>query len=145
MSAELEAFFSAEAPEPDWADRTAVIDYLVDAERPFASPASFDAEATRELAGRVVERARSVAATLTNPFLLDAGQPWRERLGEVSAPMLVIHGEDDPLFPHPHGVALANEVPDAELLALERTGHEYPPPHTWDHFVPAILGHTSGG
>jgi pimeloyl-ACP methyl ester carboxylesterase len=74
--------------------------------------------------------------------VLEVGAEWRERLGEIRAPTLVIHGAEDPLFPLEHGRALANEIPGARLLALEQTGHELPR-RAWDVVVPAILEHTA--
>jgi pimeloyl-ACP methyl ester carboxylesterase len=146
VSEELKASFAGEPPQPDWADRAAVIDYLVEAERPYAARSRpFDAAATRDLAGRVFDRSANIAASLTNPFIVDAGDPWRQRLGQVAAPTLVVHGTEDPLFPYGHALALAEEIPGADLLALEQTGHEYFPRATWDLVVPAILRHTSGG
>ena len=136
--------FSGEMPDPDWADRDAVVEYLVELERPFAGSGGFDADAQREHAGRVFDRTHNLAAQLTNPFVGGGGDGWRKRLGEIEAPTLVIHGDDDPLFPLPHGEALAREIPNAELLVLEGVGHEYPPPRTWDTVVAAILEHTSG-
>jgi pimeloyl-ACP methyl ester carboxylesterase len=134
----------AEPPQPDWADRAAVIDYLVEVERPYAARSRpFDEVAMRDLAGRVVDRSVNIAANVTNPFIVDSGDPWRQRLGELAAPTLVIHGTEDPLFPFDHARALAEEIPAAELLALEHTGHEYFPRATWDLVVPAILRHTS--
>ena len=62
----------------------------------------------------------------------------------MAAATLVVHGTEDPLFPYEHAVALAREIPAAELLALERTGHEYFPRETWDLVVPAVLRHTAG-
>jgi pimeloyl-ACP methyl ester carboxylesterase len=145
ISEELEDFFTHEPPAPDWADRAAVIDYLVEGERPYAARSRpFDEAAMRDLAGRVFDRSANVAAGLTNPFMVDTGDPWRERLGQVAAPTLVVHGTEDPLLPYDHALALANEIPGAELLALEQTGHEYFPRATWDVVVPAILRHTSG-
>jgi pimeloyl-ACP methyl ester carboxylesterase len=146
ISEELRAAFSDEPPEPDWADRAAVVDYLVEGERPYAARSRpFDEAAMRELAGRVFDRSANIAASLTNPFFVDAGPPWRGRLGEVGAPTLVVHGTEDPLFPYGHAIALAEAIPGAELLALEQTGHEYFPRATWDVVVPAILRHTAGG
>jgi pimeloyl-ACP methyl ester carboxylesterase len=145
MSKDLQAFFTDEPPQPDWDDRAAVIDYLVDAERPFAARSRpFDEAAMRDLAGRVFDRSVKIESSLTNQFMLDAGDPWRERLGEVAAPTLVFHGTEDPLFPYGHALALAEEIPGAEPLALEQTGHEYFPRATWDLVVPAVLRHTSG-
>ena len=57
-------------------------------------------------------------------------------------PTLVVHGTDDPFMRYAHGEALAREIPGAELLPLEGTGHELPR-RTWDVVVPAILAHTS--
>jgi pimeloyl-ACP methyl ester carboxylesterase len=127
-------------PQPDWADRAAVIEYLVESERPY-SP-RFDEAAARELAARVVDRTADIAAAATNPYHVDSGGPWRARLGEIAAPTLVVHGTEDPVFPYAHAVALADEIPGAELLPLADTGHEYFPRHTWDIVVPAVLRHS---
>jgi pimeloyl-ACP methyl ester carboxylesterase len=140
-TAKLQAYFADEPPLPDWSDREAVVAYLVEVERPFA--ARFDERAMRALAERVVDHSTDLAATLTNVFMVEPGEPWRARLGEITAPTLVVHGTEDPLFPYAHAVALADEIPGAELLPLERTGHEYFPPHTWDVVVPSLLAHTS--
>jgi pimeloyl-ACP methyl ester carboxylesterase len=145
MSEKLRAFFASTA-EPDWRDRAAVIEYMVESERPFASRSrSFDEAAMRHLAGRVFDRAANIASQMKNPFLLDAGNPWRKRLGGVRAPTLVFHGTEDPLFPYEHALALSNEIPSARLIALPKTGHEYFPRAVWDIVVPNILQHTSAG
>lgn len=138
VTPELAAAFADEPAEPDWADRAAVVDYLVEAERPFAGRA-FDEAAMRELAGRVFDRTANIASSATNVFRIDPGPPWRERLGRIAAPALVVHGADDPMFPLEHGRALADEIPGAELLPVEGMGHEYFPPATWDVVVPALL------
>ncbi|MFI9505788.1 alpha/beta fold hydrolase [Nocardia sp. NPDC052566] len=140
MTDELMAYFSGEAPTPDWSDRAAVIEYLVDAERPFAAASRpFDTEARRALAGQVVDRAADIAAQLTNPFLMDAGTPWRDRLGKIDVPTLVLHGDEDPLFPIEHGRALAAEISGARFHTLTRTGHEMPQRWDWDAVTAAIL------
>jgi pimeloyl-ACP methyl ester carboxylesterase len=133
----------ASPPAPDWADRAAVIDYLVESERPY-SP-RFDEAAARRLAARIADRTADIEAATTNPYLVEPGPPWRARLGQITAPTLVVHGRDDPVFPYEHARALASEIPGAEILPLEHTGHEYFPPHTWDEVVPAILGLATGG
>src|SRR3712207_6926759 len=51
---------------------------------------------------------RSLASGITNHAGIDTGDRWRERLGEVSAPTLVIHGTEDPMFPYGNAVALAD-------------------------------------
>jgi pimeloyl-ACP methyl ester carboxylesterase len=141
MSEDLRAHFAREAPQPDWSDRDAVIEYIVEDARPYASR-PFDEEAWRELARRDFARSINLASSYTNHFVIDDGGERRERLAEIRAPTLVIHGAEDPLFPLPHGEALASEIPAAELLVLEATGHELPR-RVWDAVVPAILRHTS--
>ena len=143
MSQELQAFFAEEASEPDWSDRDAVIDYIVEGERPFAGSSPFDEAAIREIAARAFDRTTNLASSITNHAGIDSGDRWRERLGEVSVPTLVIHGTEDPMYPYGNAVALAKEIPGAQLLALERVGHEVPPRALWDVVVPAILQHTA--
>jgi pimeloyl-ACP methyl ester carboxylesterase len=143
MSEELRASFAEEAPEPDWSDRDAVIDYMVEGERPFAGSRSFDESAIREIAARAFDRTTNLASGITNHAGIDTGDRWRERLGAVSAPTLVIHGTEDPMFPYGNAVALAKEIPGARLLALERVGHGVPPRDLWDVVEPAILRHTA--
>jgi pimeloyl-ACP methyl ester carboxylesterase len=141
VAAEVAASFTDQPPKPDWTDRAAVIDYLVEGERPYAGR-SFDEAGMRDLAGRVFDRSTNIQSSVTNPFLMEAHDRWRARLGEIAAPTLVVHGTEDPMFPYEHAVALASEIPGAELLPLEGMGHEYFPRYTWDVVVPALLRHT---
>ena len=143
-SPELQEFFADEPAAPAWSDRAAVIDYLVEAERPFAAHSRpFDTECMRAAAARIVDRTTHIAAQLTNPFLISAGEPWRDRLGRITVPTLVLHGTEDPMFPIGHGEALAAEIPGARFIPLEQTGHEVFPRHQWDTVVPAVLEHTA--
>jgi pimeloyl-ACP methyl ester carboxylesterase len=135
----IRAYFDSPPPEPDWTDREATINYMIEGEIAFAGDAPLDLEATRALAGRVYDRTRDVAASQTNHWILDGPDLDRSRLTDIRVPTLILHGTDDPLFPFGHGEALANELPGAKLVALPRTGHQMPPPHVWDIAVPAIL------
>ena len=71
------------------------------------------------------------------------GPRWRERLGEITAPTLVLHGEDDPFFPIGNGEALAAEIPDAHLVRLGRAGHRLPA-HTIPVVAEELIAHTAG-
>src|ERR671916_3524287 len=66
MSEKLRASFAEEAPEPDWSDRQAVIDYMVEGQRPFAGSHPFDEVAIREIAARVFDRTANLASGLAN-------------------------------------------------------------------------------
>jgi pimeloyl-ACP methyl ester carboxylesterase len=121
---------------PDPAEPGAVITHLVETMRRFVGELPFDEDRVRRTAERVVGRSVDVAAS-TNHMLA-------ERLAQVVAPTLVVHGTADPLFPFGHAEALAAEIPGARLLPVLGMGHEVPPPEVWDLVVPAILEHTAG-
>lgn len=143
MSAELRARFEEPSPDPDWSDRHAVVDYMVQKLRPFAGTLPFDEKEMRALAGRIVDRAINIASSMKNHWLLEGGEPVRTRLGEIRAPTMVLHGTEDPLFPYGHAEALAAEIPGARLVPLEGVGHEVPPRPVWDEVVAAILDHSA--
>jgi pimeloyl-ACP methyl ester carboxylesterase len=133
---ELRAFY-ADRTEPDWTDRAAVIEHIVAEDRALSGPA-FDEAASRATATRAVERAIDPAAA-GNHALAEGSGLWWQRLGEIRVPTLVLHGTQDPLFPLPHGEALARDIPHASLIRLDGVGHGLPPKRTWDVVVPAIL------
>jgi pimeloyl-ACP methyl ester carboxylesterase len=45
-------------------------------------------------------------------------------LRSIDAPTLVVHGDDDPMFPIDHGRALSETLPRARLVTLPGRGHE---------------------
>jgi hypothetical protein len=73
---------------------------------------------------------------------IDCRPRWREGLGEITVPTLVVHGDEDPFFPHGNGVVLATEIPGATLLTLPGIGQGVPRV-TWPAVVDALLRHTS--
>jgi pimeloyl-ACP methyl ester carboxylesterase len=143
MSEETAARFTT-IERPDWSDRDAVIDYVVQLARVSAAESRpFDEEPFRALASRVFDRTTNIESSFTNHNLAVAGVArLRDRLSELPAPTLILHGTEDPVIPYDNGVILANEIPTAHLIALEATGHEIPR-HTWDTVIPALLEHTS--
>jgi pimeloyl-ACP methyl ester carboxylesterase len=48
-----------------------------------------------------------------------------DRLSEISAPTLVIHGTEDEMLPHSNAVLIASRIPDARLETLEDVGHMF--------------------
>jgi pimeloyl-ACP methyl ester carboxylesterase len=137
-------------PQPDWADRAAVVDAMVSSGRVLAGGEPYDEAAARKQAGRIFDRAVAAhpdadpaklqpANHMAIAFAaMDSGERWRERLGEIAVPALVIHGADDPFFPFGNGEALAREIPGAELLALPRTGQDLPA-RVWGEVAAAML------
>ncbi|HEX6360015.1 alpha/beta hydrolase [Actinophytocola sp.] len=132
-----------DVPEPDWADDAAVVSYLVESQRAVAE-GPFDEAEVRAVATIAVSRTKNHESSQKNHLAAAGSGSWRHRLGEITVPVLVIHGDQDPLFPLPHGEALAREIPGARLVVLPDTGHEFPR-RNWPLVVPEILTLTSGG
>jgi pimeloyl-ACP methyl ester carboxylesterase len=140
----LEPLFAGEQPpEPDWSDREAVLTYLVEIERAFAAPDGFDEPHTRRLLGRVLDRSIDVRAGENHPPLAGGERLPAGSTARIAAPALVVHGEQDPMFPPAHGEQLAREIPGARLLVLDGVGHELPP-RAWDRVAAALVELTTG-
>jgi 3-oxoadipate enol-lactonase len=52
-----------------------------------------------------------------------AGWDFRDRLGEIRVPTLVVVAEDDPATPPEHGRLLADGIPGAELATIAHAAH----------------------
>lgn len=79
-------------------------------------------------------RAERAAAEVATGWVAETGHgvavhasPARlERLPEITAPTLVVHGSEDPVFPPAHGRALATRIDGAVLIEVDGLGHEVP-------------------
>jgi pimeloyl-ACP methyl ester carboxylesterase len=126
----------------DWSEEESVIEYLVAYARMLAgSERPFDEAAARELVSRDVARARNIASS-ENHGLVEEGEVSRTPLSSIDIPTLVIHGTADPMFPLEHDVALAEEIPGAQLLRLDGAGHGVERAD-WEAVARAILAHTA--
>lgn len=138
-SPEVATTWEESPPEIDWTDEAAVIDYRVDAERPYAGSLGFDDARVRALATLEVRRSRNMASSMANHFIAAPGTSVDP--AEIRVPTLVLHSADDPMFPLPHGEALARVIPGARLVRLEGVGHEIPPPAVWNVILPELHDH----
>jgi pimeloyl-ACP methyl ester carboxylesterase len=142
MSEKILTHFQKTASSVDWSDQAAVLKFRIETMRVLTgSGRSFDEQGARSLVEREAKRAINVSSSLTNHSLI-ASNRWRERLGEVQTPTLVIHGTDDPVLPFGHGEALSKEIRGAKLLPLNGAGHEL---HRddWDVIIREMLRHMS--
>jgi len=115
--------YISRAKSPDWSDREALIDHVIGLLQVFSGGSGhFDEAAMRDLVGRDVDRTINIASSQINDFTIDVGEPFRDRLGEIGVPTLVVHGQEDPVFPLGHAFALEKEIFGARLLVLEQTG-----------------------
>ena len=112
-------------PMPDWANRAAVAAFVADG----AELLGNDREQAHAVAARIWDRTPSSEPSVQQANQLgmvfgrlDCSPRWRERLGELTLPTLVVHGAADPFFPVGNGEVLAAEIPDARLLVLNDMG-----------------------
>ncbi len=130
------------AVDVNWSDRTEAVAYLVEDARLVAGTAyKFDHAETRAFIERDFDRAGGYLSATNHSVLFEIGEAWRGRLRELRAPLLVIHGTSDPIFPMGHGLALSQAVAGATLVRLKSGGHELHRSH-YDTIIAAISRHT---
>jgi len=121
----------------DWSSTASVIDYVVGYSRLLAGRARpFDEAAMRQFVRRDLDRTRNIASLQNHNVIVENGTT-HQALASIAAPTLVIHGTADPLFPLPHGEAVAREIPGATFLALNAAGHGVDRAD-WETIVPAV-------
>jgi pimeloyl-ACP methyl ester carboxylesterase len=87
----------------------------------------FDESAHRDQALAEVRRAYNPAGFWRHIAAIAASGDLRPRLGNITAPTLVLHGADDPLVPPEAGKDTAANIKGAGLLIVEGMGHALPP------------------
>lgn len=110
----------------DWSDREAVSAFLIGIERLCAgSGAPFDEGRERRRIARVMDRAINLPS-MFNHSTLSTREDWTGKYREITCPVLVIHGAEDPILPIENGKALAETLPATSLCAIDGMGHEIP-------------------
>jgi len=134
-----EALARLNTPAPDpTKDLEAFLDSAVEGAKVMASKYPPDAAQVRAQALSDYKRCyypvgfqRQYAGILASP-------DRRPKLRTITAPTVVIHGEDDPLVPLAGGRDTAENIPGAELRIVPGVGHEMPPA-VQDEFIAGIL------
>jgi pimeloyl-ACP methyl ester carboxylesterase len=89
---------------------------------------SFEEERSRARATRAVDRAFYPEGTARQFQALNESGSRREGLGGVRIPVLVIHGDGDPLVPFANADQILAAAPKgAELQVMKGVGHDMPP------------------
>jgi len=111
--------------------------------RVYCGPAyPFDAKAGREHAARVFERGVHPAGRDRQMAAILASGSRKEALAAVRCPVLIIHGESDPVVRIEAARATARAVGDAEIVTFAGMGHDLPKA-VWPRVVEAIARHAS--
>ncbi|PJI55828.1 alpha/beta hydrolase [Methylobacterium radiotolerans] len=128
-SAEPAAMTMMMRPAPDPAlDEAGFLDHGVAFARRIAGTAHpFDEEACRALLLEEVRRGRAPGGFGRQIAAVGLAGDRRARLAAITAPTLVIHGTEDPLFPPACGEDTAAAIPNAEMMLIPGMGHDLPP------------------
>jgi pimeloyl-ACP methyl ester carboxylesterase len=110
--------------------------------RVVGSPGLFDEELVRRNARIAFERDHDAAAFTRQLDAIYGARDRTERVRQIAAPTLVIHGELDPLIPPSAGRATATAIDGAELVIIDGMGHDMPPP-LWPRLADAIATHVA--
>lgn len=127
----------ARSASMDWSNREVAIRYLADGWKTLAGSKPYEQERMVKLAEREYDRAKQLPSRF-NHALLQGGEAYYNRMNEISIPVLIIHGTEDPALPYEHGLALAKAIPHGELVPLYGSGHEI---HSedWDQIIDSII------
>lgn len=127
---------------PDWTDRESVARFAAAG----AELLGDDPGAAHATSARIWDRTPGTApeVQMANQLgmvfsRLDCTPRWRERLGAITVPTLVVHGRRDPFFPVGNGEAIAREIPGARLLVLDEAATAIPAAATGE-VAEAMLG-----
>lgn len=94
----------------------------------------------RQRALAEAEVATGWAAETGHGVAVHASPSRIDRLGEITAPTLVVHGSADAVFAPEHGRALATGIDGAVLIEVDGLGHEVPDA-LLEELMPVLLRH----
>ena len=116
--------YHAGAGALDWTDRAAVLDYQVGAWRLLSGTAHpFDEADIRAMAATDFDRTPNPMSAFNHARLSEAGR-WLDRLADITAPVLIIHGTEDRVVRFAHAEVLRANIAGAKLVRLNGSGHE---------------------
>lgn len=114
--------------KPKNQDEDTLVDFYIQTKRIIGSPGypqSLEKMRNDILLG--IRRSYYPAGTVQQLTATMASPQRANKLGSVSAPALVIHGDADPLVRLAHGKDTAKHLPNAKLDVIPGMGHDLPP------------------
>jgi pimeloyl-ACP methyl ester carboxylesterase len=122
---------------PPATDLASAIERHIAGQRVWGSPAFADEERWTADATAAFERCFDPSGVRRQYLAVGASGSRADALRTVQVPTLVIHGTADTLITISGGRRTAELVPDAQFLAIEGMGHDYPPA-LWDRWVESV-------
>ncbi|MEN7548070.1 alpha/beta hydrolase [Rapidithrix thailandica] len=139
MNETLNQYF-AKSAEVDWSDKEAVVHFRMEGARLMNGKGrTFPKKEARILAEMEFDRASNIQSML-NHALLTGGEEYYDRAKDITQPVLIIHGSDDPVLPFAHAMYLHKEIEHSKLLYLKGAGHEIHQAD-WAAMIDGISGH----
>jgi pimeloyl-ACP methyl ester carboxylesterase len=120
--------------------REGVVARAIEAARTYGSPDHVDEDRLAAMAIEDFERSFQPAGTARQLAAVTASGSRSAALRSVSAPTLVLHGDQDRLVEPSGGRRTADVIPGARFELLEGMGHDYPPAF-WDPIVDLVADH----
>ncbi len=115
-------------PPSDPFDVTAVTELAQAQQKVIGSPTYEMADDyVRDVVALNFERGNNPDGVLRQWLASSVAGDWRQRLSEITAPTLIMHGRDDPLIPFAAGEDCAQAIPGAILRLIDGWGHNIPP------------------
>ncbi|WP_244872465.1 alpha/beta fold hydrolase [Catellatospora sp. TT07R-123] len=125
------------------ADRAGQEQRIVDLLRMLASPrGAFDEAWARDVARRGYDRRPFDPRAERRQLAAGRGTKGTLDLSRLTAPTLIVYGEDDPLVRPSGPKALAQAIPGSRLIAYPGMGHDLPAP-LWPDLVGEMARHLS--
>ncbi len=121
---EMEALLFADPGDPA-EDLEGVVAHILHCDYVWGSPGfPFDETERRALIERAISRAYRPDGVMRQGMAVMAADSPATRLGEVTTPVLVIHGDSDALLPAEHGQDIAARIPGAQYEEIAGMGHD---------------------
>lgn len=113
----------------DWNKKSDVAEFLLEIDALCAADReAFDSGAARSRIGAILARTTR-PASMFNHSTVTTRDDWHGAYRRIGKPVLILHGEKDPVLPIENGRALAEGIPGAHIVELSGVGHEIPSPH----------------
>ncbi len=131
-------------PAPD--DREGFIDHLVKLFTvTYGTGKSFDKEFHRNLVGKSFDRCSDRKGVMRHYLAILSQKDRTKDLENINAPVLIIHGDEDPLVPLAGGKATADAIPNSKLKIIKGMGHVMPNLETyWSGILDEMVKHMTG-
>jgi pimeloyl-ACP methyl ester carboxylesterase len=126
-------------------DRAAAIEAAIETFQRIGSPGyPFDDKLIRDIAGRSYDRDYDASGRRRQLAAVIAQPDRTKRLGEITAPTLVLHGLADPVIAPSGGLALARGIQGARFVGFSGMGHDLPRA-LWPTVVDELVAHFAQG